>query len=121
MFFEIGESGLFRIVGDFVGDADGCRFIARNAAAGQKKIQRTHRTDQFRQQTGGGRREHAELHFRLPEYGVGGDKDEMTGKRNLQAPWLGLTAFFTMSIMLSLLIFIGEAVRDAFDPRKTFR
>lgn len=43
------------------------------------------------------------------------------GKKNLQAPWLGLTAFFTMSIMLSLLIFIGEAVRDAFDPRKTFR
>ncbi|MDQ0455410.1 ABC transporter permease [Rhizobium paknamense] len=42
-------------------------------------------------------------------------------KRNLQAPWLGLTAFFTMSIMLSLLIFVGEAVRDAFDPRKTFR
>jgi microcin C transport system permease protein len=43
------------------------------------------------------------------------------GKRNLQAPWLGLTAFFTMSIMLSLLIFVGEAVRDAFDPRKTFK
>ncbi len=43
------------------------------------------------------------------------------GKNNLQAPWLGLTAFFTMSIMLSLLIFTGEAVRDAFDPRKTFR
>ncbi|MGO4438367.1 ABC transporter permease [Rhizobium sp. RAF56] len=43
------------------------------------------------------------------------------GKSNLQAPWLGLTAFFTMSIMLSLLIFVGEAVRDAFDPRKTFR
>ncbi|KAA0699122.1 ABC transporter permease [Neorhizobium sp. P12A] len=43
------------------------------------------------------------------------------GKSNLQAPWLGLTAFFTMSIMLSLLIFIGEAVRDAFDPRKTFK
>ncbi|MBY5652959.1 ABC transporter permease [Rhizobium leguminosarum] len=43
------------------------------------------------------------------------------GKTNLQAPWLGLTAFFTMSIMLSLLIFIGEAVRDAFDPRKTFQ
>ena len=43
------------------------------------------------------------------------------GKQNLQAPWLGLTAFFTMSIMLSLLIFVGEAVRDAFDPRKTFR
>jgi len=41
------------------------------------------------------------------------------GKANLQAPWLGLTAFFVLAIMLSLLIFIGEAVRDAFDPRKT--
>jgi microcin C transport system permease protein len=40
------------------------------------------------------------------------------GKNNLQAPWLGFTAFFTLAIMLSLLIFIGEAVRDAFDPRK---
>ncbi len=43
------------------------------------------------------------------------------GKNNLQAPWLGLTAFLVLSIMLSLLIFIGEAARDAFDPRKTFR
>jgi microcin C transport system permease protein len=43
------------------------------------------------------------------------------GKANLQAPWLGLTGFFTVAVMLSLLIFIGEAVRDAFDPRKTFR
>lgn len=43
------------------------------------------------------------------------------GKKNLQAPWLGITAFITMSVMLSLLIFIGEAVRDAFDPRKTFK
>lgn len=43
------------------------------------------------------------------------------GKRNLEAPWLGLSGFFTIAIMLSLLIFIGEAVRDAFDPRKTFR
>lgn len=42
------------------------------------------------------------------------------GQRNLNAPWLGLTGFFVMSIMLSLLIFIGEATRDAFDPRKTF-
>jgi microcin C transport system permease protein len=41
------------------------------------------------------------------------------GKANLQAPWLGLTAFFVLAIMLSLLIFIGEAIRDAFDPRKT--
>ncbi len=43
------------------------------------------------------------------------------GKSNLQAPWLGLTAFFTLSIMLTLVVFAGEAVRDAFDPRKTFR
>ncbi|MFC3071742.1 ABC transporter permease [Shinella pollutisoli] len=43
------------------------------------------------------------------------------GKENLQAPWLGLTAFVIMSLMLSLLIFVGEATRDAFDPRKTFR
>ncbi len=43
------------------------------------------------------------------------------GKANLQAPWLGLTAFAVVSIMLSLLVFIGEAARDAFDPRKTFR
>jgi microcin C transport system permease protein len=42
------------------------------------------------------------------------------GKANVQAPWLGLSGFFTVAIMLSLLIFIGEAVRDAFDPRKTF-
>jgi microcin C transport system permease protein len=43
------------------------------------------------------------------------------GKANINAPWLGLTAFFILAIMLSLLIFIGEAVRDAFDPRKTFK
>jgi hypothetical protein len=42
------------------------------------------------------------------------------GKATCKAPWLGLTGFLTISIMLSLLIFIGEAVRDAFDPRKTF-
>jgi microcin C transport system permease protein len=41
------------------------------------------------------------------------------GKANLQAPWLGLTGFTVLAVMLSLLIFIGEAVRDAFDPRKT--
>ena len=41
------------------------------------------------------------------------------GKANLQAPWLGFTGFFTIAVMLSLLIFFGEAVRDAFDPRKT--
>jgi microcin C transport system permease protein len=43
------------------------------------------------------------------------------GKANVQAPWLGLAGFFTVALMLSLLIFVGEAVRDAFDPRKTFR
>lgn len=41
------------------------------------------------------------------------------GKNNLQAPWLGLSAFGVLSVMLTLLIFTGEAVRDAFDPRKT--
>jgi microcin C transport system permease protein len=43
------------------------------------------------------------------------------GKANTQAPWLGLCGFFTVAIMLSLLIFIGEAIRDAFDPRKTLQ
>ncbi len=42
------------------------------------------------------------------------------GKANIQAPWLSFTAFFVLAIMLSLLIFIGEAVRDALDPRKLF-
>jgi ABC-type microcin C transport system duplicated ATPase subunit YejF/ABC-type microcin C transport system permease subunit YejE len=42
------------------------------------------------------------------------------GKDNLQAPWLGFTGFSVIAVMLSLLVFIGEAVRDAFDPRKTF-
>ena len=43
------------------------------------------------------------------------------GKANLHAPWLGITAFLVLSIMLTLLVFIGEAVRDALDPRKVFR
>lgn len=43
------------------------------------------------------------------------------GKNNLQAPWLGITGFVVISLMLSLLIFVGEAVRDAFDPRKAFK
>jgi microcin C transport system permease protein len=43
------------------------------------------------------------------------------GKANLQAPWLGLSGFFIIAIMLSLLVFVGEAVRDAFDPRKTLQ
>ncbi|HEY7763880.1 MAG TPA: ABC transporter permease subunit, partial [Aestuariivirgaceae bacterium] len=43
------------------------------------------------------------------------------GKNNLQAPWLGIMGFLVVSVMLSLLVFLGEAVRDAFDPRKTFQ
>jgi microcin C transport system permease protein len=41
------------------------------------------------------------------------------GKQNLQAPWLGFTTFISLAVLLSLLVFIGEAVRDAFDARKT--
>jgi microcin C transport system permease protein len=39
------------------------------------------------------------------------------GKANLHAPWIGISTFFVLSLMLSLLVFIGEAARDAFDPR----
>ncbi len=45
----------------------------------------------------------------------------LQAKQNLHAPWLAFTAFFTFAIMLALLVFIFEGVRDAFDPRKTFR
>jgi microcin C transport system permease protein len=45
----------------------------------------------------------------------------LQGKNNLQAPWLGITSFVVLAVMLSLLIFIGEAARDAFDPRKTLQ
>jgi microcin C transport system permease protein len=45
----------------------------------------------------------------------------LQGKKHTEAPWLGLTGFFTLAIMLSLLVFVGEAVRDALDPRKTFQ
>ncbi len=41
------------------------------------------------------------------------------GKANLHAPWLGLSGFFTLAIMLTLLVFVGEGIRDAFDPRRT--
>ena len=44
----------------------------------------------------------------------------LVGKQNLQAPWLAFTAFFAFAIMLSLLVFIFEGIRDAFDARKTF-
>ena len=45
----------------------------------------------------------------------------LQAKQNLQAPWLAFSAFFTFAIMLSLLVFIFEGVRDAFDPRKVFK
>jgi microcin C transport system permease protein len=43
------------------------------------------------------------------------------GKANLQAPWLGISAFVSIAGLLSLLIFVGEGVRDALDPRKAFK
>ena len=43
------------------------------------------------------------------------------GRNNLQAPWLGITAFLVLSIMLTLAFFMQEGIRDAFDPRKTFQ
>ena len=42
----------------------------------------------------------------------------LQGKNNLEAPWLVLSGFFTLAIVLSMLIYIGEAARDAFDPRR---
>jgi microcin C transport system permease protein len=43
------------------------------------------------------------------------------GRNNLQAPWLGISGFVVLAVMLSLLVFVFEGVRDAFDPRKVFR
>jgi len=61
------------------------------------------------------------LGFGLPSSAPSLGEMTLQAKQNLQAPWLGFTAFFTFAIMLSLLVFIFEGVRDAFDPRKTFR
>lgn len=60
------------------------------------------------------------LGFGLPSSAPSLGEMTLQAKQNLQAPWLGFTAFFTFAIMLSLLVFIFEGVRDAFDPRKTF-
>ena len=60
------------------------------------------------------------LGFGLPSSSPSLGELTMQAKQNLQAPWLAFTAFFTFAIMLSLLVFIFEGVRDAFDPRKTF-
>lgn len=61
------------------------------------------------------------LGFGLPSSAPSLGELTLQAKQNLQAPWLGFTAFFTFAIMLSLLIFIFEGIRDAFDPRKTFQ
>ena len=60
------------------------------------------------------------LGFGLPSSSPSLGEMTLQAKQNLQAPWLAFTAFFTFAIMLSLLVFIFEGVRDAFDPRKTF-
>ena len=61
------------------------------------------------------------LGFGLPSKAPSLGELTLQAKQNLQAPWLGFTAFMTFAIMLSLLVFIFEGVRDAFDPRKTFK
>jgi microcin C transport system permease protein len=61
------------------------------------------------------------LGFGLPSSAPSLGELTLQAKQNLQAPWLGFTAFFTYAIMLSLLVFVFEGVRDAFDPRKTFQ
>jgi microcin C transport system permease protein len=61
------------------------------------------------------------LGFGLPPGSASLGELTRRARTTCNAPWLGFTGFFTIAIMLSLLIFIGEAVRDAFDPRKTFR
>jgi microcin C transport system permease protein len=60
------------------------------------------------------------LGYGLPSSAPSLGELSLQAKQNLQAPWLGFTAFFTFAIMLALLVFIFEGVRDAFDPRKTF-
>ena len=61
------------------------------------------------------------LGFGLPSSAPSLGELTLQAKQNLQAPWLAFTAFFTFAIMLSLLVFIFEGLRDAFDPRKTFQ
>jgi len=61
------------------------------------------------------------LGYGLPSFYPSLGELTLQAKQNLQAPWLAFTAFFTYAIMLSLLVFIFEGVRDAFDPRKTFK
>ena len=58
------------------------------------------------------------LGFGLPPGSASLGEMVAQGKANLHAPWLGITSFFVLAIMLTLVVFIGEAVRDAYDPRK---
>ncbi len=60
------------------------------------------------------------LGFGLPPGSPSLGEVVLQGKNNLQAPWLAITSFITIASMLTLLVFIGEAARDALDPRKTF-
>ncbi len=61
------------------------------------------------------------LGFGLPSSAPSLGELTLQAKQNLQAEWLGLTAFITYAVIMSLLVFIFEGVRDAFDPRKTFQ
>ena len=61
------------------------------------------------------------LGFGLPSSAPSLGELTLQAKQNLQAPWLGFTAFVTFAVMLSLLVFVFEGIRDAFDPRKTFQ
>lgn len=61
------------------------------------------------------------LGFGLPSSAPSLGELTLQAKQNLQAPWLAFTAFTVFAVMLSLLVFIFEGVRDAFDPRKTFQ
>jgi len=61
------------------------------------------------------------LGFGLPSSSPSLGELTLQAKQNLQAPWLAFTAFGVFAVMLSLLVFIFEGVRDAFDPRKTFQ
>ncbi|HJN04245.1 MAG TPA: ABC transporter permease, partial [Alphaproteobacteria bacterium] len=58
------------------------------------------------------------LGFGLPPGSASLGEMVAQGKANIHAPWLGITSFFVLAIMLTLVVFIGEAVRDAYDPRK---
>ena len=60
------------------------------------------------------------LGFGLPSSAPSLGELTLQAKQSLNAPWLAFTAFFTFAVMLSLLVFIFEGIRDAFDPRKIF-